>query len=123
MTVTTTATGGAVAVPLPHVEGAAAAAVDTSGVSAFLGKELRVGISDGRVDVGTLVAFQGSGDLLLEHVCEERRLKDGLVMVRRLNLLAIPFKHVTSLHRRKDGETPLYALEDGEEVQVTLPSK
>lgn len=79
--------------------------------AAFLCREIRVGICDGRVAVGTLLAFQGGGDLMLQNVSEERTLKDGLVMVRHLSLLAIPFKYVTSLHRRKEGELPLYPIE------------
>lgn len=91
-------------------------------VSAFLGRELRVSISDGRVAVGTLVAFQGSGDLLLQKVLEQRRLKDGLVVVRRLNLLAIPFKHLTALHRRKEGEPPLFGFEEEDDALKPVPT-
>lgn len=86
----------------------------------FLGRELRVELKDGRVVVGVLLAYQGSGDLLLQRVVEQRRLKDGFVTLRRLNLLAVPFKHVSKLHRRKDGETPIYpGLEEEAELPAT----
>lgn len=86
----------------------------------FLGRELRVELKDGRVVVGVLLAYQGSGDLLLQRVVEQRRLKDGFVTLRRLNLLAVPFKHVAKLQRRKDGEAPIYsALEEEGEQPAT----
>lgn len=86
-----------------HTEDAAASS------SPFLGKEVRVEIGDGRIAVGVLLAHLGSGDVLLQRVLEQRRMKDGLVVIRRLNLLAIPFKHIKTIHRRKDDSiTPLY---------------
>eukprot|EP00796_Vickermania_ingenoplastis_P007598 gene7598-5359_t len=74
--------------------------------SPFLGRELRVELKDGRVVVGLLLAYQGSGDMLLQRVVEQRRLKDGHVVLRRPPLLAIPFKHVVSVQRRKEGVPP-----------------
>ncbi|KAG5508843.1 hypothetical protein JKF63_05346 [Porcisia hertigi] len=80
-----------------------ATAADGAEVHPFLGHELRVELSDGRVIVGTLIAYEGSGDLLLQAAIEQRVFKDGEVTLRGLNLLAIPFKHVKGLHRRKPG--------------------
>jgi N-alpha-acetyltransferase 38, NatC auxiliary subunit len=73
----------------------------------FLGRELRVELTDGRVIVGTLIAYEGSGDLLLQAAVEQRAFKDGEITVRGLNLLAIPFKHVKTLHRRQEGLEPI----------------
>ncbi|GET87502.1 hypothetical protein, conserved [Leishmania tarentolae] len=79
----------------------------------FLGRELRVELTDGRVIVGTLIAYEGSGDLLLQTAVEQRVFKDGEVTMRGLNLLAIPFKHVKGLHRRRPGVEPI-VLTSGE---------
>lgn len=73
----------------------------------FLGRELRVELTDGRIIVGTLIAYEGSGDLLLQAAVEQRAFKDGEVTVRGLNLLAVPFKHVKTLHRRQEGLEPI----------------
>ncbi|KPA78039.1 hypothetical protein ABB37_06785 [Leptomonas pyrrhocoris] len=73
----------------------------------FLGRELRVELTDGRVLVGTLIAYEGSGDLLLQAAVEQRTCTDGEVTVRGLNLLAVPFKHVKTLHRRQEGLEPI----------------
>ncbi|KAG5504283.1 hypothetical protein JIQ42_06115 [Leishmania sp. Namibia] len=79
----------------------------------FLGRELRVELTDGRVIVGTLIAYEGSGDLLLQAAVEQRVFKDGEVTMRGLNLLAIPFKYVKGLHRRQPGLRPI-VLSSGE---------
>ncbi|KAG5482064.1 hypothetical protein LSCM1_05780 [Leishmania martiniquensis] len=79
----------------------------------FLGRELRVELTDGRVIAGTLIAYEGSGDLLLQAAVEQRVFKDGEVTMRGLNLLAIPFKYVKGLHRRQPGLRPI-ALTSGE---------
>ncbi|AIN97008.1 hypothetical protein LPMP_161330 [Leishmania panamensis] len=73
----------------------------------FLGRELRVELTDGRIIIGTLIAYEGSGDLLLQTAVEQRVFKDGEVTMRGLNLLAIPFKHVKGLHRRQPGLKPI----------------
>lgn len=75
----------------------------------FLGRELRVELTDGRAIVGTLIAYEGSGDLLLRSAIEQCVLKDGKVTVHRLHAVAIPFKHVKKLHRRVLGQEPLVA--------------
>ncbi|CBZ25319.1 conserved hypothetical protein [Leishmania mexicana MHOM/GT/2001/U1103] len=84
----------------------------------FLGRELRVELTDGRVIVGTLIAYEGSGDLLLQAAVEQRVFKDGEVTMRGLNLLAIPFKHVKGLHRRQPGLGPI-VLTSGEAERET----
>lgn len=73
----------------------------------FLGRELRVELSDGRIIVGTLIAYEGSGSLLLQAAVEQRAFKDGEVTLCGLNLLAVPFQHIKSLHRRKEGLEPI----------------
>ncbi|CBH13548.1 hypothetical protein, conserved [Trypanosoma brucei gambiense DAL972] len=73
----------------------------------FIGQELRVVLEDQRVIVGTLIAYLGLGDLLLQDALEERRYADGELNHRQLRLIAIPFKHVTAMHRRRPGNTPI----------------
>lgn len=84
----------------------------------FLGRELRVELKDGRVIVGTLIAYEGSGDLLLQAAVEQCVFKDGEVTMRGLNLLAIPFKYVKGLHRRQPGLEPI-VLNNGEAEKET----
>lgn len=87
----------------------------------YLGSEMRVELHDGRVVVGTMIAHQGSGDILLQHVIEQRRHKaDECVAVRYLNLLAIPFKHIKTLHKRREGEPPLFP--DVPELAQEMPA-
>lgn len=83
----------------------------------FLGHELRVGLTDGRVLVGVLLAYEGSGDLLLQGAIEERAYQKEPttgVTVRDVNLLAIPFRCVKTLHRRRQGVEPLSATWEAE---------
>ncbi|RNF27470.1 uncharacterized protein Tco025E_00272 [Trypanosoma conorhini] len=73
----------------------------------FLGRELRVELADRRVIVGTLIAYMGLGDLLLQNAVEQRRYADGEMSWRSLSLLAVPWRHVTALHRRLPGCEPI----------------
>lgn len=102
------ATVAAAPVPAPAASGSRA--VEEPDYGPFLLHEVRVEIADGRVVVGTLLAFQGSGDLLLHEVVEQRRMKDDFVVIRRLNLIAIPYKHVRKLHKRRKGLPTLYSI-------------
>lgn len=91
-------------------------------IAPFLGRELRVELTDGRILVGALLAYEGSGDLLLQGAIEERTYQNepaSGVTVRGVNLVAIPFKCVKSLHRRKDGVEPLAAALEAEMAKAT----
>ncbi|RNE95709.1 hypothetical protein TraAM80_10121 [Trypanosoma rangeli] len=77
----------------------------------FLGRELRVELSDCRIIVGTLIAYIGLGDLLLQNVVEQRCYADGEMSWRSLSLLAIPWKHVTAMHRRLPDCEPISFIE------------
>lgn len=87
--------------------GEAAASAEAPAPHPFLGRELRVELTDDRVIVGTLIAYEGSGDLLLQSAVEQRAFKDGEITMRGLNLLAIPFRFVKSLHRRQPDNDPI----------------
>ncbi|KEG07372.1 hypothetical protein DQ04_10001020 [Trypanosoma grayi] len=78
----------------------------------FLGRELRVELTDRRVIAGTLIAFMGHGDLLLQNAVEQRCYADGEVSCRPLTLVAVPFQHVMAMHRRLPGCDPI-ALAEG----------
>lgn len=73
----------------------------------YLGRELRIELNDGRVIVGSLIAYEGCGDLLLQSAVEQRCSPDGALTHRGLNLLAVPFKYVKTLHRRAPGRSPV----------------
>lgn len=93
-------------------------------VAPFLGRELRVELVDGRVIVGTLLAYEGSGDLLFQAAIEERRYKDEQgsgVTLRGVNLLAVPFKCIKALHRRTEGAAPLMAVLEQEVSKAAAP--
>ncbi|EAN87814.1 hypothetical protein C3747_168g50 [Trypanosoma cruzi] len=77
----------------------------------FLGRELRVELVDRRILVGTLIAYMGLGDLLLQNAVEQRRYADGELSWRSLNLVAIPLKHVTAMHRRLPDCEPITFVE------------
>ncbi|KAK7194964.1 hypothetical protein NESM_000418900 [Novymonas esmeraldas] len=104
---------------------AAAAAASNGHVAeehSFLNRELRVELVDGRVIVGTLIAYEGSGDLLLQSTVEQRVFKDGEVTLRGLNLLAIPFKHVKGLHRRVPGLEPIAIHSGAVDAETPAPT-
>lgn len=57
--------------------------------------------------IGILTAYEGSGDMLLQNVLEQRTYKDGVKTERAQTLLAIPFKYITHIHRRLPGHEPV----------------
>ncbi|CCW71762.1 unnamed protein product [Phytomonas sp. Hart1] len=87
---------------------------------------MRVKLRDGRVVVGTLVAYQGSGDILLRECVEQRfynndedenhpnnntnngNMAEREVAIRGIDLLAIPFKYIETMHRRKEGQQTIW---------------
>lgn len=79
----------------------------------FLGRELRIELTDDRIIVGTLIAYEGCGDLLVQAAVEQRMSKDGEVSIRGLNLLAIPFKYVKGIHRREPGHEAIQVVAGG----------
>ncbi|CCW64649.1 unnamed protein product [Phytomonas sp. EM1] len=97
----------------------------------FLGRELRVELSDGRVVVGTLVAYQGGGDLLLRECVEQRlyqgddneKMEEREVAVRGIDLLAIPFKYVKALHRRTAGQSAVWQEFSAQLRRVEAPKE
>lgn len=82
-------------------------------VSDFLGKEVRVGLKDGRYFTGIVASFQGNGDLVLFNAVAFREFSEASnngvkeTDIKHSGLLAIPFVHVTSLHKRVEGHTPI----------------
>ncbi|KAH9582353.1 hypothetical protein LSM04_009068 [Trypanosoma melophagium] len=77
----------------------------------FLGREIRVELSDKRVVVGTLIAYMGIGDLLLQSAVEQRRYADGELSWRPLTLVAVPMRHVVAMHRRRPDCEPIALVE------------
>ncbi|ORC89871.1 uncharacterized protein TM35_000101390 [Trypanosoma theileri] len=77
----------------------------------FLGHELRVELSDHRVVVGTLIAYMGIGDLLLQNAVEQRRYADGELSWRPLTLVAVPMRFITAMHRRLPDCEPIALVE------------
>lgn len=75
----------------------------------FLGKELRIGLEDGRIIVGVLASFQGNGDMIVMNPTEFREftaeMNHGVAEtgVKQSAMTAIPFKYVVSMHMRKAG--------------------
>ncbi|CAD2219457.1 LSM domain containing protein, putative [Angomonas deanei] len=88
----------------------------------FLGRELRVELTDGRVIVGVLLAYEGSGNLMLQGAVMQCQYKNNDVVLntnekeitlRTSNMMAVPFRYVKSMQRRKEGNTMvIQKLED-----------
>jgi small nuclear ribonucleoprotein (snRNP)-like protein len=81
--------------------------------SAFLGSEVRLALDDGRYLTGLIASFQGNGDLILLNVTEFREftaeMNHGVkeTGIKQSGLVAIPFHHIVTMHKRVDGHVPI----------------
>lgn len=95
------------------VQPAAATAVVAEAEAPFLKKEVRLELADGRVVVGTVVSFLGSGDMVLMEVTEFRSFtadeNHGVAetCIRQMSLMAVPFHCIVALHERKPGHATI----------------
>ena len=91
----------------PEAPAAAAVADEVAAAHPFFGVEVRVEMSDKRVIVGQVAAFQGSGDMILFNALEVRSYTtaDGKQedVLREGATIAVPFRHVVSMHKRTPG--------------------
>jgi small nuclear ribonucleoprotein (snRNP)-like protein len=82
-------------------------------VNPFIAKEVRVGLKDGRYFTGIVASFQGNGDLVLLGAVEFREFSDSAnngvkeTGIKQSGLLAIPFTHIATMHKRVDGLLPV----------------
>jgi small nuclear ribonucleoprotein (snRNP)-like protein len=78
----------------------------------FIDQEVRVALSDGRTMTGTIVAYLGSGDLILANVVETLPLKaekkSDQDINRLISQMTVPFRHIKGMQKRTVAAKTVY---------------